>query len=126
MAFEALTTLVAVGIGGACAFGIARAYRTLANVELVVLWWWIAIAIVLLPGMFGRIYVLIGTAGVLMLGLGLFVLLNVRGAADALARRKLAVAVTGATTRSPRAWRVSGGMVAAFGAVFMFAFHSAF
>jgi hypothetical protein len=126
MAFDALTTFVAIAIAAVCGFGLVRSYRRLGNVELVVLWWWAAIAIVALPGVFGRVYVLIGTAGVLMFGLGVFVLLNVYGSADALARRRLAVGLSGLTQRSARAWRVSGATVAAIGAVWMLAFHSAF
>jgi hypothetical protein len=126
MAFDVLTTIIAVAIGAAFLFGIIHAYRTLANVELLVLWWWAAIAIVGFPGVYGGIYVLVGLAGLLMFGLGFFVLLNVRGAADALSRRRLALNLSGLSRRSARSWRLSGGFVAMIGAVLMLALRSAF
>jgi hypothetical protein len=62
-----------------------------ARVEVLVLWWWVAICVSALLGVFGRSYPLIGLAGVLMIGLGLFVALDSWGVAGRLTKFRLPV-----------------------------------
>jgi hypothetical protein len=121
----AVTLALGAAIGAALLFGLARAYRTLASVELVVLWWWAAIAILVLGGVAGPTYLLIGLAGVLMVGLGLFVAFDVRGIAERLARRRMGIGPVW-TQRSAAHWRITGAGVAVIGAFWTLAFGSAF
>lgn len=122
-------TLVAIALAAAIAaallFGLARAYRTLDNVELVALWWWAAIAVVAFAGVAGSTYLLIGFAGLLMVGLGLFVGLNVREIADRLGSRRMGIGPIW-TQQSPAYWRFSGFFLAFIGAVWTLAFKSSF
>jgi hypothetical protein len=102
-------------------FGLVRAYRTLENVELVVLWWWAAIAVVALGGIAGPTYLLLGLAGLLMVGLGIFVALDVRGVAERLAGRRMGIGPIW-TQQSAAYWRCSGVFLAVIGAFWTVAF----
>jgi hypothetical protein len=122
-------TVVSITLGGAIAaallFGLARAYRTLENVELVALWWWAAIAVLAVGGLAGPTYLLLGFAGVLMVGLGLFVALNVRGIADRLGKRRMGIGAFW-TQQSAAYWRFAGVFLIIIGAFWTLAFKSAF
>jgi hypothetical protein len=116
---------MAAAIAAAFLFGLARAYRTLANVELVALWWWAAIAALAFAGTLGPTYLLLGLAGVLMIGLGLFVAFNVRGIADRLAGRRMGLGPFW-KQRSAAYWRFSGCSVAVIGGFWTLALGSVF
>jgi hypothetical protein len=81
--------LVGVAIAGAFAFGLVRAFRRLAGVEVLALFWWGAIAILAFTGIATEVHFVSGLAGVLMLTLGMFLALNMRGIADRLGRRRM-------------------------------------
>jgi hypothetical protein len=117
---------VALGVAIAAAFGFAlvRVYRSLAPVEFVALWWWAAIAVLAFAGIAGQVPFVSGLAGVLMIGLGLFLALNMRGIADRLGRRRMGVGAFW-TQYSPSYWRLSGFFLAVVGAFWTLAFGSA-
>jgi hypothetical protein len=120
-----LVTLIPLAIAAVAVLAVARVYPRLASVERLALWWWAAIAVVAAAGFFtGPSYLLIGVAGVLMSGLGLFVALNVRGIADKLAQRRMGVGPIWQQS-SPAWWRFSGGMLTLIGVFWALAFRSA-
>lgn len=123
--FTVVSIALPAAIAAAFLFELARAYRTLANVELVALWWWAAIASLALAGTRGPTYLLIGLAGALMVGLGLFVAFNVHGIADRLAGRRMGIGPF-RQQQSAVAWRFSGCFVAVIGGVWTLALGSAF
>lgn len=123
--FTAVGILLAAAIAAVFIFGLARAYRTLANVELVALWWWAAIAALAFAGTPGPTYLLLGLAGVLMIGLGIFVAFNVRGIADRLGARRIGVGPF-SMQQSAGYWRFSGSFVAVIGCFWALALGSAF
>jgi hypothetical protein len=120
-----LVTLIPLAIAAVAVLAVARVYPRLASVERLALWWWAAIAVVAAAGFLtGPSYLLIGVAGVLMSGLGLFVALNVRGIADKLAQRRMGVGPIWQQS-SPAWWRFSGGMLTLIGVFWALAFRSA-
>ena len=120
-----LVTLIPIAIAVVAVLAVARVYPRLESVERLALWWWAAIAVFAAAGFFtGPSYLLIGVAGVLMSGLGLFVALNVRGIADKLAQRRMGVGPIWQQS-SPAWWRFSGGMLTLIGLFWALAFRSA-
>jgi hypothetical protein len=93
----------------------ARNYRTLATIERIALWWWVLIGVLAFAGVLGGTDPLIGIAGLLMVGLGLVIALNVQGVADRLGARRVGVAMFW-TQQSPAYWRFSGVFLAVVGA----------
>jgi hypothetical protein len=123
--FTALVTAVGIIFLLVAVGAVLRVYPRLESVERLALWWWAAIAVVAAAGFFaGPSYLLIGVAGVLMCGLGLFVALNVRGIADKLAQRRMGVGPIWQQS-SPAWWRFSGGMLTLIGVFWALAFRSA-
>ena len=116
--------LVGVAIAGAFAFGLVRAFRRLAGVEVLALFWWAAIAILAFTGIATQVHFVSGLAGVLMLTLGMFLALNMRGIADRLGRRRMGFGSLW-TQYSPSYWRLSGFFLAVIGAFWTLAFGSA-
>jgi hypothetical protein len=103
-----------------------RVYPRLASVERLALWWWIVIAVVAAAGLFsGPTYLVLGVAGVLMIGLGLFIAFNFKGIADKLGQRSIGVGPLWQQW-SPAWWRFSGGVLLIISAFWALAFGSAF
>jgi len=123
--FTVLSIAIAIAIAAALLVGLVRAYRRLERVELVVLWWWAAIAVLAFGGMAGPTYLLLGFAGVMMIGLGAFVALNVLGIAERLGSRRMGIGPLW-TQQSAASWRFSGSFLVVIGAVWTLAFKSAF
>jgi hypothetical protein len=107
--------LVGVVIAAAFVYGIVRAFRRLARVEALALCWWAAVALLAFVGISTRQHAVIGLAGVLMLGLGLFLALDMGGIADRLGRRRIGFGPVW-TQYSPAYWRLSGLFLAVIGA----------
>jgi hypothetical protein len=94
---------------------IARSYRTLADVELLALYGSAATGATALIGLYGRFALLIGLAGLLMIGEGVLVAFNVDELADRLSRRGSRWSLV-FPKRSARTWRLTGVCVALIGA----------
>jgi hypothetical protein len=119
-----VTTVVGVAIGAAFLFAIVRAYRRLRGVEFLAMWWWAAIVVLGFVGIATHVHFVSGLAGVLMLGLGLFLALNMRGIADRLGSRRMGLGSLW-TQYSPAYWRLSGFFLAGVGGFWTLAFGSA-
>lgn len=123
MLSDVVAIALAAAIGAAFLLAILRAYRTLARAEFVALWWWAAITVLAFAGIAGHVRLLSGIAGVLMLGLGLFLATNTQGIADRLARRRMGIGSAWAQY-SASYWRLSGAFLAIVGAFWTLAFGS--
>jgi hypothetical protein len=128
---RSLETMLIIGIvggaliGGALIFKVAKAYNTLRPVEVVVLWWWAAICVCGLALLVKPVYPLAGSAGLLMVGLGLFIAFNVRAIADRLSERRIDF-LWAHYHYGPKRWQLHGALLAAIGAVWTLAFGQAF
>jgi hypothetical protein len=120
----AITIALGAAIGAAFLFAVLRAYRTLARAEFVALVWWAAITVLAFAGVAGHVRLMSGIAGVLMLGLGLFLATNTRGIADRLATRRMGIG-SAWSQYSASYWRLSGAFLAVVGAFWTLAFGSA-
>jgi hypothetical protein len=123
MVSSVVAIALAAAIGAAFLFAVIRAYRTLASVEFIALWWWAAITVFAFAGIAGHVRLLSGIAGFLMLGLGSFLATNTRGIADRLARRRMGIGSAWAQY-STSYWRFSGAFLAIVGAFWTLAFGS--
>jgi hypothetical protein len=124
--FTALTSVFAAAFLVMSAVAVIRVYPRLASVERLALWWWIVIAVVAAAGLFsGPTYLVLGVAGVLMIGLGLFIAFNFKGIADKLGQRSIGVGPLWQQW-SPAWWRFSGGVLLIISAFWALAFGSAF
>jgi hypothetical protein len=119
-----VTVALGAAIGLAFVFTLVRAYRKLARIELVALWWWVAIVVLAFGGVAGRVPLMSGLAGVLMIGLGFLLATNRRGIADKLGNRRMGVGPLW-TQYSASYWRLSGFFLAVVGAFWTLAFGSA-
>jgi hypothetical protein len=123
MLSDVIAIALGAAIGAAFLFAVIRAYRTLARVEFVALWWWAAITVLAFAGIAGQVRLVSGIAGVLMLGLGLFLATNTRGIADRLAVRRMGIG-SAWMQYSSAYWRLSGAFLAIVGAFWTLAFGS--
>ena len=97
---------------------VRRAYPSLAPVERLALWWWAGIGAIAAVGFFLPSDLAIGLAGLLMMGLGLFVASNVAQIADRLGARRMGIGPFW-QQQSPAWWRISGAFLAAIGGGWM-------
>jgi hypothetical protein len=115
---EVLALLMGVFLGAAFLLFLVRDYKKISSVEKVALWWWAAITVGALVGLPAQAHLLVGVDGVLMIGLGLFVALNVRGITERLGRRRLGL--------GPARWRFGGLVLLAIGALWALQLSSGF
>ena len=118
-----LFVLLGVSTVAGAVIKLRRVYSSLAKVELVALWWWAAIAVLAIGSMVAQAYLLIGCAGVLMIGLGFFIGLDVKGIAGRLGTRRMGFGPFW-TQHSPAWWRFSGFFLVVIGAGWTLAFKS--
>jgi hypothetical protein len=111
---------VAAAVAGAAATLVktVAAYPTLSRAERVALLWWVAIGAVA-----GAAFLLLATterpwllpvAGLLMVGLGLFLATNRLGVADDLARRRMGIGPIWQQSSSGT-WRLNGAVLCVLG-----------
>jgi hypothetical protein len=105
---------------------LARSYRSLKSIELLALGWFAAASLITFAGVIGPNDLLVGIAGLSMIGLGLFIGLDVRGIANGLSSRQVGFGGPLSPRWSPAYWRFSGFFVAMTGGVMTLAFQSAF
>ncbi len=117
--------LLGISIALGATLSVRRVYRSLAKIERVTLWWWVAIAMLALASMVTQTYLLIGCAGVLMIGLGFLIGLDVGGIAERLGSRRMGFGPFW-TQQSPAWWRFSGLFLVVIGAGWTLAFMSSF
>ena len=110
--------LLGISIALGATLSVRRVYRSLAKIERVTLWWWVAIAMLALASMVTQTYLLIGCAGVLMIGLGFLIGLDVGS-------RRMGFGPFW-TQQSPAWWRFSGLFLVVIGAGWTLAFMSSF
>jgi hypothetical protein len=110
--------LLIVVIWGIAAAQAIEAYPTLAAIERVILWVWIAALCTALANTLTRNVAFAVALGLSLVTVGSLVLFNVRRAADHLAKRQTGMWVFRRTISAAR-WRIVAAIVATTGVTFL-------